>query len=282
MNTRDKIGDEPNPLGGFTKERIALRRAIAMAYNLGDQIRIIRKNQAVKAEYPIPPGVTGHEPTWKNNIKYDPAGANVLLDRVGYKKGPDGFRMQPDGKPLILKMGSSTSAQDREFDEFWLRTVKPLGLRVEFIKQKWPDLLKASRLGQLQMWQLGNINTTPDGFGFFGLLYGKNAGFSNLARFQLPEFDRLYEKARAMPDGPERLAVERKMSELVNAYAPWVLTAFRYESVLVQPWLRGFKYNPTFQYPFAYLDVERGGTDRAGSGAASASHPDARASIAAQ
>ncbi len=37
-----------------------------------------------------------------------------------------------------------------------------------------------------------------------------------LSRFKLPEFDRLYEKARAMPDGPERLAVERKMSELVR------------------------------------------------------------------
>ena len=54
------------------------------------------------------------------------------------------------------------------------------------------------------MWQLGNINTTPDGFGFFGLLYGRNAGFSNLARFKLPEYDRLYEQARALPDGAER------------------------------------------------------------------------------
>jgi hypothetical protein len=47
------------------------------------------------------------------------------------------------------------------------------------------------------------------------------------------------------------------MSELFNAYAPWVLTAFRYENVLVQPWLRGYKYNPTFQYPFAYVDIDR-------------------------
>ena len=137
--------------------------------------------------------------------------------------------------------------------------MKLLGLRVEFVKQKWPDLLKAARLSQLQMWQLGNINTTPDGFGFFGLLYGRNAGFSNLSGFKLAEFDRLYEEARAMPDGPQRLAVERKMSELVNAYAPWVLTAFRYENVLVQPWVRGYKYNPTFQYPFAYVDIDRSG-----------------------
>jgi ABC-type transport system substrate-binding protein len=115
--------------------------------------------------------------------------------------------------------------------------------------------LKSARLGQLQMWELGNINTTPDGFGFFGLLYGRNAGFSNLSRFALPAFDRLYEKARAMPDSPARLTVERRMSELVNAYSPWVLTAFRYENVLVQPWLRGFKYNPTYQFPFPYLDL---------------------------
>ncbi len=61
------------------------------------------------------------------------------------------------------------------------------------------------------------------------------------------------------PDGAERLQTERRMSELVSAYAPWVLTAFRYENVLVQPWLRGYKYNPTYQYPFAYVDVEQSG-----------------------
>jgi hypothetical protein len=49
------------------------------------------------------------------------------------------------------------------------------------------------------------------------------------------------------------------MSELFNAYAPWVLTAFRQENVLIQPWLRGYKYNPTFQYPFAYVDIDRSG-----------------------
>jgi len=145
---------------------------------------------------------------------------------------------------------------------------QPERLRVEFVKQKWPDLLKAARLGQLQMWQLGNINTTPDGFVFFGLLYGRYAGFSNLSRFQLPEFDRLYEKARALPDGAERLQTERRMSELFNAYAPWVLTAFRYEIVLLQPWLRGYKYNPTWQFPFAYLDIDRaGGAERGPDGA---------------
>ena len=61
--------------------------------------------------------------------------------------------------------------------------------------------------GQLQMWYLGNISTTTDGYGFLGLLYGGHAGLSNLSRFKQPDFDRLYDRSRSMPDGPERTKV---------------------------------------------------------------------------
>jgi ABC-type transport system substrate-binding protein len=77
-----------------------------------------------------------------------------------------------------------------------------------------------------------------------------------MARFSLPEYDKLYEKARALPDSPERTKQLRRMSELVSAYAPWVLNGFRIENVIVQPWVLGFKYNPTNQYPFLYLDID--------------------------
>jgi len=261
-------------VGGYTPAHIALRRAIAIGYDVREEIRVLRQNQGLPATQAVPPNMTGHDPHYDGRLKYDPAAAKALLEHFGYvDRDGDGFRDLPDGKPLALRIASGTAAQDREFEELWKRSLNALGIRVEFVKQKWPDLLKAARLGQLQMWQLGNINTTPDGFGFFGLLYGRNAGFSNLARFALPEYDRLYEKARAMPDGHERLGVERRMSELVNAYAPWVLTAFRYENVLVQPWLRGFKYNPTYQYPFAYLDIDRSGDTRSTGRDAAATTP---------
>src|SRR5438552_14373142 len=71
FNMQDKVGDQPNPVGGFGRERIALRRAIAMSYNVDDQIRIIRKGQAVRAQYPIPPGVTGNDPRYTSVIPYD-------------------------------------------------------------------------------------------------------------------------------------------------------------------------------------------------------------------
>lgn len=77
FNMQDKT------VGGFTKEKIALRRAVAMAYKVDDQIRIIRKGQSVRAHYPVPPGVAGHDPDYRSSIAHDPRAANALLDRFG-------------------------------------------------------------------------------------------------------------------------------------------------------------------------------------------------------
>jgi len=136
------------------------------------------------------------------------------------------------------------------------RNLAALGLRVEFVKQKWPDQLKAARLGQLQMWQAANISVTSEGFGFLSLLYGENAGFSNLTRFKLPEYDRLYVQARALPEGPERDKLMQRMTDLIGIYVPWAVTIYRYENALVQPWLLGYKYNPIQQHPWQYLDID--------------------------
>lgn len=208
-------------VGGYTPDKVALRRAFSLGYDVETEIRIIRQGQAMPATQVIPPTVTGHDPSLDGRKAYDPVAAKALLDRFGYRDvDGDGFRELPDGKPLVLKLASAPSAIDRQYDELRQKSANAIGLKVEFVKQKWPDLLKAARLGQIQMFTLGNINTTPEGFGFLGLLYGPNSGFSNLARFRLPEFDKLYEEARALPNGPERERVMQRMNELVSAYAP--------------------------------------------------------------
>jgi ABC-type transport system substrate-binding protein len=248
---------EDEVVGGYTPDKVALRRAVSMGYNAPEEINVIRQGQATPANQVVPPTVSGHNPNLPKRAIYDPSRARALLDRFGYKdRNDDGFRELPDGRPLTLKLSSAPSAIERQFDELWVRSMNVIGIRIEFNKQKWPDLLKAGRLGQLQMFQLGNINTTSEGFGFLGLLYGGHAGFSNLARFKQPDYDRLYVQARGMPYGPEREAVMQKMGDLVNAYAPWNVTVFRYENVLAHPWVIGYKYNGFNQHPWAYYDID--------------------------
>jgi ABC-type transport system substrate-binding protein len=244
-------------VGRYTKDRIALRRAISMAYNTEEEIRVLRQGQAVIATQPVPPGVTGHDPTFNGHVKHDPAGARALLDKFGYvDRDRDGWRDLPDGRPLVLRISSTIGSLERQYDELWQRSLTAVGLRVEFSKQKFPDTLKAARAGQLQMWQLANTNTTTEGYGFLGLLYGGHAGLSNLSRFNLPEFNRKYEESRKLPDGPARTKLFREMAELVSAYSPWMVDVYRYENVVVYPWVVGFKYSGIYQHPWPYLDID--------------------------
>ena len=48
----------------------------------------------------------------------------------------------------------------------------------------------------------------------------------------------------------------QKLNELVSVYAPWHVTVFRIENVLVQPWIGGYKYDGFRQHPWQYLDVD--------------------------
>ncbi|MFO1316473.1 MAG: ABC transporter substrate-binding protein [Burkholderiales bacterium] len=244
-------------VGGYEKEKVALRRAIGMAYNVDEEARVIRQGQAEWASQVIPPGVSGHDPKFVGNTKYDPQAAKALLDRFGYvDRDKDGWRDLPDGRPLVLKKGTVPSALERQYDELWKRNMTAIGVKIEFVTQKWPDLLKMARGGQLMMWQLGNRSTTTEGYGFLGLLYGPNAGLANLARFRQPDYDRLYKASRQLPDGPERAKLMREMSQIVAAYAPWKINAYRYENIVLYPWVEGYRLDVFNIHPWQYLDID--------------------------
>jgi oligopeptide transport system substrate-binding protein len=248
--------DDP-VVGGYTPDRIALRRAIVMGLDTPDLVNVWYQGQAVPATQPIPPVVAGHSPGFDVGVKHDPATARLLLDRFGYKdRDGDGWRDLPDGKPLVLQMGSSTSGRDRERDELWKKSMTAIGIRIEFIKQKWPDLLKMGRAAKLPMWPVGWITTYGEGDAFMQLLYSGNIGQSNYARFVNAEYDDLYRQSKRIPDGPERNAIYRKMATIIAAYTPWDLGVYRYENTLVRPWVQGYVKHVYNEHPWQYLDLD--------------------------
>jgi len=248
--------DDP-VVGGYAKDRIALRRAISMAYDVDDEISVIRLGQALPATQVIPPPVVGYDPAFKGATPYDVAAAKALLDKFGYvDRDGDGWRDLPDGRPLKLTLASDPSAIYRQFDELWKRSMDAIGIRIDFIKQRFPDTLKMGLAGQLQMWGLANTSSNDAGMGFFDLLYGPHKGMSNLGRFDLPEFNALYDRAKRLPNGPQRLDLFHRMSALISAYAPWSLQAYRIENVVVHPWLLGYKYNTFEPHPWMYYDLD--------------------------
>jgi len=245
-------------VGGYAPERVALRRAIAMAYDVDTETRVIRQGQAVPATQIIPPGLLGHNPALSGRTVHDPAAAAALLDKFGYRRGgPGGYRTRPDGSPLVLKLGSPPDSESREFDELWKRSMDAVGIHIEFVKQKWQDLVKMGQAGQLQMFRLGRLNNTRDGGGLLEILYSKNiATGMNDSRFSLPKYDRLFEQSRTLPDGPERNALYAGMTEIAAAYMPIMLGTYRYRIALAQPWLLGLHPDSFFQQPWEYLDID--------------------------
>ena len=243
-------------VGGYTPEKIALRRAIALSYDRTSVIRTLRRGQALPAAQLAPPGFAGHDATLAALPAHDPAAARALLDKFGYRdRDGDGYRETPDGKPLTLVLASTTDAAARAADELWKRQMDAIGLRIRFLKQKWPELNRMANSGQLMMWGLGQVASIADADAFYTLLYGGNVGLSNYARFRLPEFDRLYEQSRGVADAGERTALFRKMNDLIVGYAPWIIGVHGYNNVLAQPWFKGFKPDPLLRYPWKFYDV---------------------------
>lgn len=250
FNMQDKT------VGGLGKEKIALRRAIAMAYKVEDQIRIIRKGQSIRAQYPIPPGVAGHDPQYRSSIAHDPRAANALLDKFGYRKGTDGYRRLPGGGPLVIRYSSTPSERDRQFDELMKRSLDSIGVRLEIHKDRFPELIKLENQCRLMMRGAAWIADYPDGDNFMQLLYGPNTGQSNNACYRSPEYDRRYERSRLLPDGPQRNKLYHEMARIMETDTVWMLTDSRYRNVLMQPRVKGYTKHPVMHAEWLYIDLE--------------------------
>jgi ABC-type transport system substrate-binding protein len=248
-------------VGGYTPEKVALRRAISLGYKTQDEIAILRKNQAIPAQAPYSPGVAGYDPNFRTTAnEYDVPKARALLDMFGYvDRDGDGYRELPDGSPLVLHGNSTPTARDKEQDELWKRSMDDIGIRVTFRKAKWPDLLKESNAGKLQFWQLGGAASSPDADTWLQTLYGPNEGFKgNRSRFKHPEYDRLFEKARSMVDSPERTKVYQEMAKLAIAYAPLKINTHRILTDLLQPQVVGYRRPLVMSQNFwKFIDVEK-------------------------
>ena len=245
-------------VGGYTPEKVALRRAIALAYNVDREIRIARRGAAVAAQAPIPPGCFGYDPRYRSdNSAYDPARAKALLDLYGYvDRDGDGWRELPDGSPLVLRMATQASYIERQFDENWQTSLAAVGIRIRFETAQWSENYKAAHAGRLQMWSLGQTATTPDAQPVLEYMYGPASGSGNLARFKLPAFDALYERMLVMPDSPERARLFAEASKLVMAYMPYRIQTHRIYIQLNHPWITGFRQSLFRHEIWQYVEVD--------------------------
>ncbi|MCS6766460.1 MAG: ABC transporter substrate-binding protein [Candidatus Protistobacter heckmanni] len=250
-NMRDPV------VGGLAPEKIALRRAVAMAYDPAEEIRVLWNGQAEAFQYPIPPGVIGHDPQHRSLNQYDPAAANKLLDRYGYKRGRDGWRRMPDGSPLALRYSFRPGSQGQQQGELWKKKLAAVGLQMQEDQRPFQELIKAEKQCQLQSRTAAWFADYADGDNFMQLFYGKNIGQSNNGCSLLPEFDALYEQSQKMPPSPERDLLYHKMARVLEAYATIRPVYARYRNMLAQPRVIGYKKHPILHSEWLFIDIDK-------------------------
>jgi peptide/nickel transport system substrate-binding protein len=117
-----------NPILG---KDLAVRKAISMAIDHDTLIKTARKGEAL-------PLCTDHGKSYNPGYqadapcpKFDPAGANKLLDQDGWVKGADGYRTK-DGKKLEFKYTTTSGKPWRQDDELIIQSnLKDIGMKID-------------------------------------------------------------------------------------------------------------------------------------------------------
>ncbi len=207
-------------VGGNSREKVALRRAIALAFDDAEWIRVIYDGQASMRDQLVPPGIEGHLADYRSPIRFDPAAANALLDRTGYVRAADGYRRQPDGSALTVPWLIGTNSDARRMAEFTKRMFDRIGVRVSF--ETRPANERVKRMSQCRFGMaLMDIGLgLPDGIDLMTNFASRGIGAFNMSCYRDPEFDAAFDEALVVPNGPARTELFRTMQSRLDTYMP--------------------------------------------------------------
>ncbi len=229
-----------------------LRQAISLAFDVSARIRHMN-NMMLKVHGPIPPGTAGYDPDFENPwLKHDIEQAGKLLAEAGYPGGID----PATGEALTLNFdqGNSTSAQ-RQIGELMVRDLAECGIKINPVLNSTPRFIEKLRQGQTQLFRYSWVGDYPDAENFLQLFYSGNIGGCNRTAFSDPVYDRMYEKASAMPDSPARTALYRQMAEYLTSRTPWIFEGIPVSYQLKYDWLENYYHHDFAFARWKYLNV---------------------------
>ena len=138
-----------------------------------------------------------------------------------------------------------------------------IGIRMAFLKQKWPELKKMSEAGKLKMWGLGVDQRIPDGDAFSAAVQAEHR---HVERRALPPARvrpavRGGAQAARLAGAHGDVSQDDRADPRLRAVADAGLLL---GNVLAQPWVHGYRQHPFLRKQFRYYDVDR--TPGAGAG----------------
>jgi ABC-type transport system substrate-binding protein len=243
-------------VGGLSERARKLRQAISIAVDWEEFISIFQNGRGIPGMGPIPPGIFGYREgeAGINPVVYEWADgaprrrsietAQRLLAEAGF---PDG-RDAATGRPLVLHLDTvQRGPGDKPRLDWYRRQFQKLDIELELRTSDWNRFQEKIRTGNTQLFFLGWNADYPDPENFLFLLNGPQSraktGGENAANYQNPEYDRLFERMKNMPNGAERQAIIDQMVGIARADAPWVWGFHPKDYGLAHSWVKNVKPN---------------------------------------
>jgi ABC-type transport system substrate-binding protein len=258
-------GDEP-----MREKARKLRLAVSMAIDQEEFISIFRNGRGVPSHGPVPPGIFGYRDAdaaginpyvyeWREGEARRKSidQAKQLLAEAGYPNGRDA----KSGQPLLLHLDTTSSGADSKARLDWyINQFAKLGIQLVIRATDFNRLQDKLRRGTAQLFFMGWNADYPDPENFLFLFHGpqsraKTQG-ENASNYSNPEFDRLFERMKHMPNGAERQAIIDRMIALLRHDAPWVWSFFPKDYTLHHGWVHNRKPNQIANNSLKYQRLE--------------------------
>ncbi len=243
-------------VGGLTDRARKLRQAISVAIDYEEYVSIFRNGRGIPAQGPIAPGIFGYRDGKEgiNPVVYDWDGkrparksieaAKKLLAEAGYPNGIDART----GAPLVLNFDVTARSVDQKSILDWMRKqFEKINVQLVVRDTDYNRFQDKIRNGNAQIFEWGWHADYPDPENFLFLLHGpqgkvKKQG-ENAANYENPEFDRLFERMKNMPNSPERQAIIDKAVTILRHDAPWLWGFHPKDYALYHAWFANLKPN---------------------------------------
>ncbi|MCJ8275806.1 MAG: hypothetical protein HRT44_09880, partial [Bdellovibrionales bacterium] len=230
-------------------KNINLRKAIAYAYDVKTSLEKFYNNRGIEANGPIPPGLDGYDPGFKKPVNYNLEMAKDYLVKAGYPGGK--------GLPVFSFELTNTGSWSRQMGEYIKNQLDLIGVKIKVSPNTWPQFDKKVKSKKADMFQMAWNADYPDAENFLQLYYSKNISpGSNNSNFMNREYDALYEKAMALPPGPQRTELYKRMVIFLNKEMPTTFLIHRIFRLPYQGWLKNYKEHSIINDFYKYLAVD--------------------------
>lgn len=256
-------------VGGNSERARKLRHAISVALDFEEMISIFRNGRGVSAQGPIPPGIFGYRDGREgmNPYVYDwvdgrpkrksIAYARRLLADAGYPNGIEAV----SGKPLVIYFdGTLVGAEGKSRADWLVKQLAKIDLQLVVRNTDYNRFQEKVRKGTAQMFFFGWNADYPDPENFLFMFHGPQSralkNGENSANYVNAEYDRLFERVRAMDNGPERQALIDQMIEMLRFDAPWAWGLHPQDFTLAHAWVYNRKPNKMANNSLKYQRID--------------------------